>query len=380
MASRLIEHLDSAIALEADPYRRECLKAQRAGASARLGMIGEAQFSIAGLRTQSRRYRDPLLQGWIHLAEGMIDHFSTLSHEALKKFAAAKDQGIEAGNTGLQSQAWAWMASVAFNSSQFEEMIVALGHAFVLAKQDDHAALTRAHTTLGNAQCYAGLLANGLKSFGMAHQHAVAEGDTGMISVMMCNRTRWITDDLTYDELRGTFRRDEAHWALTDNESIVNLDRGLGNDSLGAVAPLMRGQLLVTLQRWEDARSWLNRYLDRARVEGFVQNGARYLAQRAWCNWNLQDCRAALADAAEASKTLAQPMDLADRFVVHARLASVMDRAGEAVQSAEHLAMAEVAWREFRDEQVRLAQIVTQFEESLPANIGNGRRDGISPD
>jgi tetratricopeptide (TPR) repeat protein len=367
MASRLLEQLDRAIALEYDPYRRECWKAQRAAAAARLGMISEAKFALAGLRTQARRFRDPLLQGWIHLADGMIDHFSTLSHAALKKFAVAKDEALKAGNNSLQSQAWAWMASVAFNTSQFKDMAEALRQSFLLATPDDHAALARANVTLGNAQSYAGLYDRGLKSFGEAHQHAVAEGDTGMISVMMCNRTRWMADGLTYDELLGHLRLEDAQRALIDNESIVNLDRGLGNESLGAVAPLMRGQLLVTLQRWGDALSWLDTYLERARTEGFVQNAARYSAQRAWCNWHLQNRDSALADAAEAARTLAQPMDLADRFVAHARLAGMFGLAGQAERSAEHRALSDQALREFRAEQELLTHTLADLDVALQA-------------
>lgn len=362
MSSRALEQLDRAIALEEDPYRRECWKAQRAAVAARLGMIGEAKFALAGLRTQARRFRDPLLQGWIHLADGMIDHFSTLSHSALKKFTLAKDEACNAGSKSLQSQAWAWMASVAFNTSQFDDMAEALKQSFLLASPDDHAALARAHVTLGNARSYAGLHDKGLMSFGEAHRHSVAEGDTGMISVMMCNRTRWITDGLTYDELLGHVRLEDAQRALIDNESIVNLDRGLGNESLGAVAPLMRGQLLVTLQRWGDALNWLDTYLERARAEGFVQNSARYAAQRAWCHWHLQNRELALADAAVATKCLAQPTDLADRFVAHARLAGLFSLAGQAERSAEHQVFSDQALREFRAEQQLLTHTLAELE------------------
>lgn len=51
MASRLVERLDAAIATAEDPLQRECLKAERAGALARHGLLDDARFALAGLRS-----------------------------------------------------------------------------------------------------------------------------------------------------------------------------------------------------------------------------------------------------------------------------------------------------------------------------------------
>ena len=49
---RVVLRLDEAIALEDSPLARECLKAERAGVLARLGMMQEARFALAGLRSR----------------------------------------------------------------------------------------------------------------------------------------------------------------------------------------------------------------------------------------------------------------------------------------------------------------------------------------
>jgi hypothetical protein len=89
VSSRLIERLDGAITTAAEPLQREYLKAERAGALARLGLLADARFALSGLRTQNQRHRDTLLAAWIQLVDGQIDHFDSIAPHAAGKFQRA---------------------------------------------------------------------------------------------------------------------------------------------------------------------------------------------------------------------------------------------------------------------------------------------------
>src|SRR5689334_10089803 len=116
VATRLIERLDAAIGAAAGPLQREYLKAERAGAIARLGLLSDARFTLNGLRAQNSRHKDTLLSAWISLVEGQIEHFDTVGPKAVGKFQSALELAEAAGNTPLQALASAWLATCAFNA------------------------------------------------------------------------------------------------------------------------------------------------------------------------------------------------------------------------------------------------------------------------
>ena len=75
-----------------DPLEREWLKAERAGVLARLGLMQEARFALAGLRSQRQRLRSPRLNAWVWIVDGLITHFESIGNEARDKFQRALQQ------------------------------------------------------------------------------------------------------------------------------------------------------------------------------------------------------------------------------------------------------------------------------------------------
>lgn len=354
MATRLLERLGRAIDESSDPYQRECLNAERAAALARQGLLDEARFALAGLRTQSRRFRRPQLRAWVHLVDGLLDHFSALAPEARHKFADAQREAALAEDPRLQGLACAWMAASEFNARHFEAMADALRDALKWAAPDDHGTHARVALVLASAADLAGCPERAAGHYGDAHRHAVAEGDIAMISAMLCNRAQRQAESIVFDELLGQPRRDDALRTLIDNDSIFNLDRGLGNDALGAMAPLMRAELFTALQRWEEAADLYRSNLSRAQREGLGGGTPRYLAQRAWCLWHLGSRQQALAEADEAERHLKPACDPDDRFVAHRRLAELFDGSAAHERAARHRQAAALALQAFRAHQARL--------------------------
>ena len=283
MATRLLDRLDHQISHADNPFERECLKAQRAAAIARQGQLGEARFALAGLRSQSRRLRKPRLVAWVHMTDGLIDHFGSLTPAARHKFVAAREQAALADDRALQALASAWIANCDFNARHYEDMAQAIRDALQLASPQDHATLARVALVRADASRYAGLNEDAMRHYGEVHRHSVAEGDTSMISAMLHNRALFQAADIMLDDVFGTARVNEAGRTLTEIESTINLDHGLGNDALVTKTPIMRAELCATLKRWEEAVALFNAHLPRAPLEGMGYLMSRFLAQRAWC-------------------------------------------------------------------------------------------------
>jgi tetratricopeptide (TPR) repeat protein len=366
MASRLLERLDGEIAREEEPYRRECLKAQRTAAIARMGLLGEAKFSLAGLRTQARRFRQASLQAWVHIVEGMIEYYETFSPTAFEKFRVAQEQAVAAGDPQLQAYAAAWMAFCAFSAERDEDAVASLRRALRLAQPTDHATLARATLVRADLSLLSGLHDDAARHYVAAHRHAVADGDTSMISAALHNRIAYQSENWVMMDVLGQPLADQAKKTLFEVESNINLDRRLGN-ALSANFPIIQAELCTVLQRWGEAVTLYNTHFDQPQTHHATQTAARYLANRAWCLWHLQKQDKALSDADAAEKGLRLLVHTGDRVISHFRLAALFDLSAQPERAHGHAELAAQALAEHRHDKGRLADLLLQLDAPDPA-------------
>jgi hypothetical protein len=71
---------------------------------ARLGQIETTRTEIAALRSYNTSYT-PRLTAWIFLAEGLIDHFESLSTKAADRFQRAHGLAVAIGDPEIRSLA-----------------------------------------------------------------------------------------------------------------------------------------------------------------------------------------------------------------------------------------------------------------------------------
>lgn len=351
MASRLVERLDAAIAQALDPFTRECLKAERVAVLARHGLLKEARFALTGLRTQSQRYRKPLLHAWVHLIDGLIDHFESVAPRALQKFAKAHDEAVLARHPAMQALASAWMAAVCFNTPDLEAALRHAVDALTIAPADAHAARARAGLVLADACRFAGDDQRSQRWYLRARQHASAEGDGSMISVLLYNIATMRSARIGLNDAMGRAHPDEARQALIEIDSVANYDSGVGTHSLATLVPVMRAQVFVVLARFEEAIALFDTHLMSARNEGMAHREARFLADRAWCHLRLRHHHEALRDARAAQQALGAHLDADDRAAVHGRLAAVYRLAERDADASAQQALAEAALAEHESQQ-----------------------------
>lgn len=366
MASRLVERLDAAIAAAEDPLLRECLKAERAGALARHGMLDDARFALAGLRSQAQRRRNPRLAAWVSLVDGQIDHFVSITPKAMDKFRQAHDLACEAGDGDLQALALAWMATLNFNASRLPAMAAQLREALQLATQQNHAAKARLGLVLADAHRFAGDDSRSQLWYQFAREHAIAEGDTSMMSALLHNISAMRAGRIGLDDCFDRGDMEAAHRALLEAESTANYDWGAGASALKTMVPLQaRAQLLVVLGRWDEAVALFDSHLGRAKTEGLAHREARFVAERAWCHLRRDRPREALKDAKQAAKCIDAQFDPDDCAATHARLARVWRELSREDEALQHQALADQALAAYRAEQQRWRDALAQALEGL---------------
>lgn len=343
MLPRLVVRLDAAIAQAEMPLERECLKAERAGVLARLGLMQEARFALNGLRSQSQRHRSPRLKAWVWMVDGMVSYFEAIGPQAGQKFLRAHAIAAAADDAPMQALAAAWLAVCAFNASHLADLTLYAGTALRLAAADDHPTRARVGLVLADAYCFAGDDERSRQWYKTARLHAGADGDSTMMSFLLHNIAAMRAGRISLEDAFGRAKADEARHALMEIESTANYDGGAGAAALSAMVPMVRAWLMVVLGRFEEAIALFDTQLARVNAQGSAHRDARFVADRAWCHLGCGRPEQALADARMAERSIAAQFDPDDRAAAHARLARVLAACGEAADAARHQALAQQA-------------------------------------
>lgn len=367
MSSRLIERLDGAIARAAGPLEREYLKAERAGALARLGLLADARFSLQGLRTQNLRHKDPLLGAWIGVVEGQIGHFECIAPQAVEKFQRAFELAAEAGDTPMQALASAWLANCAFNAADIPATSRHVRTTLTLAEPDQHAALARVGLVLADAYRFCGDDNASQTWYLRARAHASADGDSSMISVMLHNIASMRSGQIALADAFGRGDAEQARKALLEAESTANYDWGTGVASLSTLVPVIRAQFLVVLERFDEAARLFDDHMERVRKEGMAHRQARLLAERAWCHVRLGHVAEGLADTRAAEAHAAEQRDADDRATTYARLARIHRHGGRDGVADQLQARADAALAEHEADQAAIRRILDETLSGLEA-------------
>ncbi|HET9821528.1 MAG TPA: hypothetical protein VFQ16_06865, partial [Burkholderiaceae bacterium] len=177
--SRLLAKLDAAIKAADTPLAAQCLRAERAALLARQGQLERARGVIDELQAQlAWQPHNPLLRGWITLAEGLHDYYSVIGREAQPTLEQAYSHAREVpGARRLQALTAAWLANMAFANDDMARMAALIREALELAEPQDHGARARAALVAGYAFHFAGCNDAAQRWYEASRRHAIAEGD-----------------------------------------------------------------------------------------------------------------------------------------------------------------------------------------------------------
>jgi len=365
LRSRLLARLDTAIAAARHPVEQACLRAERAGLLARLGHIALARQAIDQVRVQFAQHPHAQVSAWLHLADGLHDHFESFSPSARDKVLRAHGLSAAAGLRRLQALCSAWLAQMEFGRDNDEAIARAVGDALKLAAPDDHAVHSRIGLVL--AHCYHGAGRFDLAQpwYAKARTHAVAEGDGAALSALMHNQAWLRLADARNDELFGDGGRELARQALLGADSTAHFDAGIGTASLHSSVPMLRAQLLVLDGRCADALSVFDEQFDAAMRDGFKRLRAGFLADMAWCCVTLGQAERACRLVEEAVLWLdVQEHD--DRALTLAQLARVQQSLGDAALAQELRECAAQARQRHLTDSERLVALLDAAVRTMP--------------
>jgi hypothetical protein len=157
-----------------------------------------------------------------------------------------------------------------------------------------------------------------------------------MQSAILYNVAAFRIGRISLEDAFGESTEKEHGIAELEVNSIANLDSGLGVESLVALVPVLRAQLLVIKKEWAAADRLYAESISGAAAQGQRRIAARYLAEQAHCHAMLGFRDSANALVASAVSQLIDRTDLDDRAACHARLSLCLTILGNTTESALH--------------------------------------------
>lgn len=358
MKSRLLSHLDAAIAAASQPVVADSLKAERAGLLARQGQLAEARDVIATLQAQYGPVPHPLVNGWISLSEGLIAHFSDLGRSAHDKIRRAHAVSAAARDQRLHALAAAWLAHMDYGAYDFEAMGRHVAEALRLAEPEHHGARARGSLVVALAYHFGGQFETAQPWYAKARLHASAEGDEAMLSAIMYNMAGLLADQSRQALMTGNQDPAIVRRAQLGLETAGNLDALIGIASLDALVPLHRARLCALQGQWAEAVRLYEAHFSDGLLQGLDRMRASLGADLAWCRLQLGQGEQALKDATAAQVAVSHDRDPDDRAAAHSRLAEFFAQVGQADVAARHRELAVIDWRTHeRDQAVAISVI-----------------------
>jgi hypothetical protein len=218
------------------------------------------------------------LTAWILLAEGLADHYESLSTKAIDRFKRAYGLGAALGDAEIRSLAAAWIGASEFLMAHYE---TAFGHAveaIQLSPLGVSLGPSRAHLVLANCFSLVEDIALAAQHYKDARNFAVEARDISMQSTILYNVAAFRIARISLADAFSETVDAETHVAELELRSIINLDRGLRVDSLRAMVPLLRAQLALTKRQWTDADALYTGSISEASSHGQLREAPRFLA------------------------------------------------------------------------------------------------------
>lgn len=365
MKSRLLSHLDAAIAAASLPSEADCLRAERAGLLARQGQLGEARNVIAALQAQYGQNPHTKVNAWILLAEGLTSYFSDLGQAAHDKVRRAHAVSAAARDVRLHALAAAWLAHMDYTGYDFDAMGRRVSEALQLADADHHSARARACLVIALAWHFGGRFETAQPWYAKARLHASAEGDEAMLSAIMYNMAGLLADQSRHAVMTGEQDTAMLRRAELSLQSATNLDALIGIVSLDALVPLHRARVCTLQGRWAEAVSLYEAHFSDGLLQGLDRMRASLGADLAWCRLQLGQIDQAAKDAVAAQIAVAHDRDADDRAAAHHRLSQVFARLGQPEAAAEHRERAAADWQTHEREQARSIAAIEKALASL---------------
>jgi hypothetical protein len=374
---RMLDRLEGAMARAVHPVDRACLRAERAAYLARLGRFEVAQSEVEAVQEAFSRQPHAAVSAWLCIAQALQAYFTNLSGSARDKLQRAYALSTAARLPQLQAVSAAWLAHLDYTAHAFEAMALHLRQVFEHAAPDNHSALGRASLVVAQALHFCGQPDAAQPWYVRVREHARQEGDDATLTALAHNLA-WLQAVQALQARLFAPSEPSSPWRVAEGssqmawlgaQSAQRMDEWLGIQALDASLPLLRATVHSAQAEPLMALSLYREHLQAARQQGLGRMSGHFLAQMAWCEWQLGQEGAALATAERAAQCLDAFAQVDDLAMAHHCLSQLYERAGQVAAHAHHQAQAEHALARYRALQSRGLALLQPWSLSPPPSL-----------
>lgn len=361
--SRLLSRLDVEIAAARTATEADCKRAERACYLARTGRIAEAQAVVDQLHQRYGQRPHIEVSVWVHLAEGLIGHFSEVDPSSRQKIQRAKALCFASGLARMQGLTCAWLASMEYSRHNFDGMFAEVEGALSFAARDNHSVRARVALVVARAVHLAGRVDLARPWYDRVRIHTLPDGDDATTSALMHGMASLHGALLRQSAMGGLAIVRESETALISAESNRRYDELNRVVSLPALEPLLRAQIHSLKGNFTEAARLYEQHLGALSMRGTLRLQSDLISDRAWCWVNLGMHERALVDANAALDQFVEDTQIDDRAATHSRVSQVFKVLGDADRAEHHAEQARQAWKAFGSLQASVLKQLPQIAE-----------------
>ena len=322
--SRLLKRLDAEIAAAHSPLLRDCKRLERACYLARRGEFEEARDVILSARSAHQSRFEASIGAWLNLSEGLIEFCSAMRYvQSRQKLLRAYSISSSAGLTDVQANSAAWMAHLDYLQENRSSMAKFAAEALRLSQADNAFARARASLVVAQAYHYAGRLDVARVWYEQVRSLAEADGDDLTVRALIGNYSGLRAQHLRFKEWKLGRVVSDSEYALISSESAGNFDRLIQATRLTTSAFIQQAQIYCSIGEYDKSLKLFDLHLDAALKAGMHRWEMDYRAEAAWCKLNVGNQQAALLDAIDIDKKIAESGSQYNTGPAHWRLSQI---------------------------------------------------------
>jgi hypothetical protein len=250
--SLFLTQLNARVAESKDPAALVEDLAHGAMYAARAGDFDSIRHLVAWFR-EKYGASNARVSAWVMCLEGMTLFCESLSPDAQDRFWRALSLARATQQWDLVALSAAWLAHLAFNRSDYEEMGKYLKECWPRLDHAPSYTRARAFATLACAATYVGDVPRGRKFFELSRVEAVKTADETALSTILYNKASLTLTHLRISLALGQDATASAEFLEMELASSENFHRVLGHSSLEQLFDVVRARLYMFRRKYFDA-------------------------------------------------------------------------------------------------------------------------------